>query len=185
MKIEQKRIDEITPYANNPRDNRSAVGLVADSIEHFGFLQPIVVTADGTVIVGHTRLEAAKALGLETVPVIVADDLTEQEADAYRIVDNKVGELSYWDVDLLNEELQSIGKEEAEAAGFRLEETGLFDLVQAGDYVREDRQRDTFAVTLNFTETEYAILTGEKDSPDKDAIVQEIIAICKEAEGNA
>ena len=77
LEVIQKKLDEITPYENNPRHNDEAVGAVAASIREFGFQQPIVTDKDGVIIVGHTRLKAAKKLGLETVPVVVAD-LDEQ-----------------------------------------------------------------------------------------------------------
>jgi ParB-like chromosome segregation protein Spo0J len=78
---------------------------VADSIREFGFRQPIVVDADGVIVVGHTRYKAALKLGLETVPVHVAKDLTPQQARAYRLADNRSAENAEWDVDLLPIEL--------------------------------------------------------------------------------
>ena len=108
MDYEMKRISEIRPYENNPRNNEKSVEKVASSIREFGFLQPIVCDGDGVILAGHTRYEAAKRLGLETVPVIYAKDLTEGQAKAYRIVDNKVGESSEWVEELLGKELEAI-----------------------------------------------------------------------------
>ena len=88
MKVIDKKLAEITPYAQNPRKNDEAVDKVAASIQEFGFKQPIVVDKDGIIIVGHTRYKAAQKLGLETVPVLVADDLTDEQAKAYRLADN-------------------------------------------------------------------------------------------------
>lgn len=180
MKIQYANIEDIRPYENNPRDNRRAIELVAGSIDNYGFLQPIVIDKSGVVIVGHTRLEAAKQLGLEQVPVVVADNLTQEEADAYRIIDNRVGELSYWDVDLLNEELASIGKDEAEAAGFTMEETGVFELVAAGDFIPEGSERTTFAMTLNFTKDEYEVVKNFEEQRGKEAIAEMVVDICRE-----
>ena len=108
MQIIQKRLEELREYKNNPRDNSGAVEPVANSIREFGFKVPIVATADGTIIAGHTRYKAAKLLQMETVPVIVADDLTESQAMAYRLADNKTAELAEWDWGMLAQELAEI-----------------------------------------------------------------------------
>ena len=108
MNIVEKRLDEIRPYANNPRKNDEAVEAVANSIREFGFKQPIVVDADGVIIVGHTRYKAAQELGLETVPVLVADDLSDDKVKAYRLADNKTNELAEWDLSALETELAQI-----------------------------------------------------------------------------
>lgn len=105
MKIQQRRIDQIQPYERNPRQNDAAVDAVAASLREFGFRQPIVVDEEGVIIVGHTRWLAAQKLGLEKVPVHVATDLTPEQIRAYRIADNKTGELATWDGELLALEL--------------------------------------------------------------------------------
>lgn len=106
--IEMWPIDRVRPYENNPRHNEEAVAAVAASIKEFGFPQPIVVDNDGVIIVGHTRLKAAKKLGLERVPVIVATHLTPDQVRAYRIADNKTAELAEWNYDLLPLELSAL-----------------------------------------------------------------------------
>lgn len=108
MNIVEKRLDEIYPYENNPRKNDEAVEAVANSIREFGFKQPIVVDADGVIIVGHTRYKAAQELGLEKVPVLVADDLSDDKVKAYRLADNKTGELAGWDFTALAMEMAKI-----------------------------------------------------------------------------
>lgn len=108
MNIIEKSIDDLIPYENNPRNNDDAVEAVAHSIEEFGFKVPIVVDKDNVIVAGHTRLKAAEMLGLDTVPVIVADDLTENQVKAFRLADNKVGELADWDFSKLEEELAEI-----------------------------------------------------------------------------
>lgn len=108
MNIVEKRLDEIRPYANNPRKNDEAVEAVANSIREFGWKQPIVVDADGVIIVGHTRYKAAQMLGLKTVPVLVADDLSNDKVKAYRLADNKTNELAEWDLSALETELAQI-----------------------------------------------------------------------------
>ena len=113
--------DDLIPYANNPRRNDTAVDKVANSIKEFGFRVPIVVDADNVIVAGHTRLKAAKKLGLKTVPCVVADDLTEDQIKAYRLADNKVSELAEWDFELLDLELDDIELDMSQF-GFEIED---------------------------------------------------------------
>lgn len=108
MQIVNKKLNEIRPYEKNPRRNDDSVKYVAESIKEFGFKVPIVIDKDGVIVAGHTRYKAAKKLGMDEVPCIVADDLTEEQVKAFRLADNKVGEFSDWDELLLGEELTSI-----------------------------------------------------------------------------
>lgn len=108
MKVEEWLIDKVIPYENNPRNNDDAVDSTANSIKEFGWQQPIVVDKDGVVIVGHTRLKAAEKLKLDKVPVTVADNLTDEKVKAYRLADNKTGELANWNFELLGSELSDI-----------------------------------------------------------------------------
>ena len=122
MQIYDKRIDEIKPYENNPRHNDNAVDACANSIREFGFKVPIVVDSDGVIVAGHTRYKAAKKLGLQTVPCLVADDLNEEQINAFRLADNKVGELATWDLDTLKVELDNIGEIDMSEFGFNLDD---------------------------------------------------------------
>lgn len=108
MNILQLPLEEVHPYKNNPRKNDGAVDAVAASIKQYGFLVPLVISADHEIITGHTRYKAAGRLGLKTVPCVIADELTDEQIKAFRLVDNKVGELAEWDVDLLPLELADI-----------------------------------------------------------------------------
>ena len=110
LKIEYKDINELIPYINNPRINDGAVDKVASSIKNFGFKNPIIIDKENVIIAGHTRLKAAKKLGLKEVPVIRVEDLTENQIKAFRIADNKTAEFADWDIELLNIELESIGE---------------------------------------------------------------------------
>lgn len=112
------QISELRMYEKNPRKNDEAVQYVAESIREFGFKVPIVVDADNVIIAGHTRYKAAKQLQLETVPCIVADDLTEEQVKAFRLADNKVSEFSEWDMNLLDIELDEIFGLDMESFGF-------------------------------------------------------------------
>ena len=120
MKIEYKKVDDIIPYENNPRKNDEAVDYVANSIKEFGFKVPIIVDKENVIVTGHTRYKASKKLGLEEVPVIYADDWTEEQIKAFRIADNKVAEFSTWDLDKLELELEDIN--------FDMSEFGIEDL---------------------------------------------------------
>ena len=109
MNIVETSIDAIKPYSANPRIiSETAVASVADSLTNFGWQQPIVVDKNNFIVVGHTRFLAAKKLGYKKVPVHTAKNLTEEKIKAYRLLDNKLGELSVWDDELLNSELESL-----------------------------------------------------------------------------
>lgn len=122
MEVRNLNINEIKPYENNPRNNDNAVEAVANSIKEFGWQQPIVVDKDMVIIVGHTRYYAAKKLGYDTVPVVVASNLSDEQVRAYRLADNKTGELADWDFDLLDDELESILNIDMEDYGFDLDD---------------------------------------------------------------
>jgi len=106
--IELRNLDDVRPYERNPRINDPAVDAVAASLAEFGFRQPIVIDAEGVIIAGHTRWKAAKKLGLAKVPVHIATDLTPEQVRAYRIADNKTGELAEWDLEILPIELNEL-----------------------------------------------------------------------------
>lgn len=108
MDIKVQKTEDLIPYEKNPRHNEGAITAVAKSIEKFGFKVPIVVDASNVIVNGHTRLKAAKYLGLKEVPTIIADDLTPEQIKAFRLADNKVGEIATWDEELLNAELDEL-----------------------------------------------------------------------------
>lgn len=120
-----KKINDIIPYENNPRKNDEAVDAVASSISAFGFKVPIIIDKDNVIVAGHTRLKAAIKIGLDEVPCIVADDLTEEQIKAFRIADNKVAELSSWDKKLLKEELENINWDDIDMTLFGFD--NIFD----------------------------------------------------------
>lgn len=127
MKIVYRDVDSLVPYDKNPRVNADAVPFVARSIDEFGFRVPIVIDADGVIVCGHTRLEAAKSLGMKSVPCVMADDMTPEQVKAYRLADNKVSELSDWDLDFLADELSDIEGIDMEDFGFTPLDFGDFD----------------------------------------------------------
>ena len=121
MQVQSMKIDEVKPYPNNPRNNDDGVEAVANSIKDFGWQQPIVVDKNNVIIVGHTRYLAAKKLGLKEVPVKVATGLTPEQVKAYRLADNKTGELTDWDMGLLDDELADIADIDMSDFGFDLD----------------------------------------------------------------
>lgn len=108
MNIIEIPVNQLKPYKKNARYNENAVPKVAESIRQFGFKVPIVVDKEMVVITGHTRLSAAKSLGMTKVPCIIADDLTPQQVKAFRLVDNRTSEYASWNYELLQTELEKI-----------------------------------------------------------------------------
>ena len=121
FKMEYRPINEIKPYKNNPRKNDDAVQYVEASLREFDFTDPVIVDGKGELIAGHTRLKAAKKLGLKELPVIVRDDLTEDQIKALRIAHNKTGEFAEWDDELLSIELPEI-EMDMEQFGFNMDD---------------------------------------------------------------
>jgi site-specific DNA-methyltransferase (adenine-specific) len=147
-KVQQIAIDKIKPYEKNPRINDNAVPFVANSIKEFGFKVPIVVDSNYVIIGGHTRYKAAQKLGLETVPVIVADDLSEAQVKAFRLADNKVAEIAEWDDALLGFEL----KELEDVFNFDMDPFGFQDIVVQEQPTGDDDDFDSESAVENIVE---------------------------------
>ena len=108
MKVTNRNLTELTPYAGNAKKHDSTqIANVAESIRQFGFVQPIVIDKNGVIVIGHCRALAAKKLGMKEVPCVCVDDLTPEQVNALRIVDNKSNE-SEWDFDILPDELAEL-----------------------------------------------------------------------------
>jgi ParB-like chromosome segregation protein Spo0J len=122
LKVEEWPIERFVQYTRNPRKNDGQVGRMADAIREFGFRIPVVAKSDGTLVDGHLRLKSAKALGMKTIPVALADDLTDDQIRAFRLLANKSATWAEWDEGLLSFELGAL-----EDAGFDIGLTG-FDL---------------------------------------------------------
>lgn len=160
MNIVNRPIDSITPYEDNPRRNDDAVEPVAKSIKEFGFQQPIVVDKDGVIIAGHTRWLAAKSLGLTEVPCVVAD-LTDKQAKAYRLADNKTGELAGWDFSKLELELADLTLDfDMSDFGFELFDDNT-DTINAGtEYEPQTEQKGSLAE--KYLVPPFSIIYGNK-----------------------
>ena len=123
-------VADLKPYPNNPRNNRAAINDLANSIRDFGFKQPVVVDVNNVIVAGHSRLEAAKMLGLKEVPCIVASDLTPEQVRAYRLADNKIAEKAEWDDDLLNLELADLDLPDIDMSLYGFDEAELEKLIE-------------------------------------------------------
>ena len=147
MDIVDMPIEQIKPYKKNPRKNEKAVPEVVKSIKEFGFRQPLVVDSSMVLIVGHTRLLAAKELGLTNVPVHIASTLTPAQVRAYRIADNRSHDRSEWDVNLLNEELGEL---------FEMEEKFDIEFMDFGDFgPGEEKEKEIKEGSKELDESEF------------------------------
>ena len=167
MQIVYKKVDELIPYINNPRKNDDAVDKVASSIKHFGFKVPIVIDQQNEIVAGHTRLKAAKKLGIKEVPCIVADDLDDNQIKAFRLADNKVSEAAAWDDELLGIEMFSINDIDLKEFGFDVfneEDFGTSFELADGD--KEPFQQMTFTLSDQQAEEIKEALSLAKDNND-------------------
>ena len=148
MKVANRNLAELTPYAGNAKKHDSTqIANVAESIRQFGFVQPIVIDRDGVIVIGHCRVLAAKKLGMKEVPCVCVDDLTPEQVNALRIVDNKSNE-SEWDFDILHDELADLDLSD-------------FDF----DFGIEDEEEET--VTSQPKEANGAVEYGTEDFSDE------------------
>lgn len=144
VKLKAVNVADLKEYQNNPRKNKKAVAAVAESIKNFGFKNPIIIDKDGVIIAGHTRKAAAEKLGLETVPCVVADDLTPEQAAAFRLADNKTAELAEWDFEKLAEEVKALADFPVDLAdfGFDLSEFEERQEVEEDGYNEEEEAEE-------------------------------------------
>ena len=162
MKIIYKNVEDIIPYENNPRHNDNAVDYVANSIKEFGFKVPIIIDKENVIVTGHTRLKAAEKLGLKQVPVIMADDLTEEQIKAFRIADNKVAQFSTWDMEKLDLELEDINID--------MTEFGFDDINIIEDNESIDETSDTH---FSYKE-QYGVIVMCKSEEEQEAIFNKL-----------
>lgn len=179
MKVKNVKIDDLKPYENNPRNNDGAVQYVANSIKQFGFQVPIVVDKKNVIVAGHTRYRAAIELGLEEVPVVVADNLTPEQVKAFRLADNKVAEKASWDYAKLGEELKELLN--IDDLGFDLTDIGFgeFELTTLTGDFEPDEYDDDMIAQYSEKEQEYLakkriIISYSEDEEDK---VKELLGL--------
>lgn len=155
MEIHDIPITKLKEYGRNPRKNDAAVESVTASISEFGFKVPIVIDKNSVIVCGHTRMKAAKQLGMKTVPCIIADDLSEEQIRAFRLADNKVSELADWDFKLLDIEL-------GEITGIDMTDFG-FELPDDDEYYGDERERTYNSVNLH--DYDNTLVAGAYDMP--------------------
>lgn len=128
LEIVYKNVADLFPYTKNPRRNDQTVDSLAAAIEEYGFKVPIIIDENNEIIAGHTRLKAAKKLNLPEVPVIIADDLSEKQVRAFRLLDNRLSEMSEWDENLLSLELTALKAVDVDLSIFGLEPPKMDDI---------------------------------------------------------
>lgn len=166
VKVQNVSIDSIKPYENNPRDNDGGVDAVANSIKEFGWQQPIVVDKDNVIIVGHTRYKAARKLGMKEVPVVVANNLTPEQVKAYRLADNKTGELTDWDMSLLDDELGDIADIDMSDFGFNLDLDDDEVEVQEDDFDEEVPEEPKSKLGQIYQLGRHRLMCGDSTKPE-------------------
>ena len=145
MNIIEKKVKDLKPYEKNPRLNDDAVKYVAESIKEFGFKVPIVIDKDNNIVCGHTRWKACKKLKIDTVPCVVADDLTDEQIRAYRLADNRVAEKAEWDLALLDTELAEIETIDMTLLGFDDKQ----EEIEPPQDLDDDTEKESIVITLN------------------------------------
>lgn len=168
--VEYVDIKSIKPYNKNPRKNDDAVTATAESIKQFGWQQAIVVDENNVIICGHTRWKAAKKLGYKEIPVKVAKGLTQEQVRAYRLADNKTGEIAEWDLSLLDTELSGVADIDMSLFGFELLDKDKGET--ADDDVPEVKEEEQAVCKLGevWQLGEHRLICG--DSTDKEIVAK-------------
>ena len=161
MEIINVKVNELKEYENNPRNNEGAIKAVENSIKEFGFKIPIVIDTSNVIVAGHTRVKACKNLGIEVVPCIVADDLTEEQIKAFRLVDNKTSELAEWDFNKLNAELYELSLDMTQFE-FEIDDLDIDNFGEEFELPDDDKPA-TRTITLSLSEEQFIICTNCMD----------------------
>ena len=171
---ETVKLDRLTPYANNPRNNDSAVPAVKASIEQVGYITPIVVDENYEILVGHTRAKALDKMGADEVQVLVVEGLTDEEKRKYRLLDNKTGEAAMWDFNALAVELSDLDfdgfdfgfdellDDEGYGTDFVLPDGDKADMCQITFYLHEE-QAELIRYAMSIVENEVFETFGNKN----------------------
>ena len=175
MDIKMVNIDDIVPYENNPRHNADAIEPVKESIKQFGFRNPMILDKWNVIVAGHTRYEAAKALGMTEVPVIYADDLSEEQVRKFRLVDNKTAEFAEWDFSKLEEELAELDFGDFDF-GFSDKEYDYLDALEEKFGTQgEESDSDFTVVSITFDKADGEEVRSYIKKNDQDGIVNAVL----------
>ncbi len=183
METRNTPVEDLIEYARNPRKNDNVIDKMVASIKEFGFRIPIVAKSDGTVVDGHLRLKAAKKLGLKEVPVVIADDLSEAQIKAFRLMANKSANWAEWDIELLNLEFKELEdlNFDLELTGFELDEIdfnlpSVLDQLEDGVFTEKFKnERGIFSVTFVFPKNKEVEFLQKLKNVGKEAVAQEIM----------
>ena len=155
MKIENININDIKPYENNPRNNDTAVEKVAESIRLFGFKNPVILDKNNVIVCGHARVKAAEKLGIKTIPCIYADDLTDEQTKAFRLIDNKTAEYAQWDFEKLELEIKEFNLTGmTDGFDFKFCDTSYIDDLLNNDFIETSSEKEQFQMTFIFDMTQ-------------------------------
>ena len=160
MQIVEKKITELKEYENNPRNNDDAVEAVAESIKQFGFKVPIIIDREGIIVAGHTRRKAAVTLGLDTVPCIIADDLTPEQIQAFRLADNKTAELAEWDFEALEKELAELTAFDVDMSLFGFDDSIFDEVMPVDNYDIPEEEKGS--LTEKFVVPPFSVLDSQR-----------------------
>lgn len=158
VRIENIYVRDLIPYVNNPRNNDETVKTLSNSMSRFGTLVLPVITRDGIIVTGHTRLKAAIELGKESLKCIVAEDLSDVDAKMFRLADNKIQESSTWDFDKLAIELREVGE-----LGFEIEDFN-FTPLDLDPFCFDDDDDGSESVMLTEEQAAAAVGTGARSA---------------------
>lgn len=176
MLVENIEIDKIQVYKNNPRENDKAAEAVAESIKQFGFRVPLVLDKNNVIVCGHTRLKAAVLLGLQSVPCVIADDLTPEQIKAYRLADNKTGEFAEWDFEKLEKELEELTAFDVDMSLFGFDESIFDDVNGSGENVAEEYEEARPTLQEKYIVPPFSVLdTKQGYWQDRKAVWKKII----------
>lgn len=183
MEIQYIPIKSLVEYARNPRRNDDVVDKMVACIKEFGFRIPIVAKSDGSVVDGHLRLKAARQLGLKEVPVVNADDLTEAQIKAFRLIANRSANWAEWDDELLRLEFKDLKDLDfdLELTGFDLDEINfnipnVLEQLEDGVFSEKfEKESDIFSVTFVFPKDKEKEFLQKLKEIGKEAVTQEIM----------
>lgn len=173
LNVKEISIDLLQEYENNPRFNDNAVDKVMESIKEFGFKVPIIIDKDNVIIAGHTRYKAAKELGLEKVPCLIADDLTPEQVKAFRLADNKVSEFSSWDQDKLYSELMELQTMDFNIESFGFESSGISTTTTGNELEESDGDINPDS-NFNYKE-QYGVIVMCKNEAEQEEIYSRLL----------
>lgn len=159
----------LIPYEYNAREHKSEIEFLKNSIEEFGFRNPILADGNNVIIAGHGRRIAAIELGLTRVPVIICDDLTPEQVKALRLADNKLTDLSSWDWDMLNKELAELKDLGWNMEQFAFEDMVQFDTPAEGGLIEDDEEFIAEDIEVQPSKASYNLMvfcTSESEQND-------------------